>query len=193
VVTWKSNGQDGSLYGVYGQRFSCGAEAQKSELVVDFGGTYGLWHYDQGKTQPWTQLNAANPALMTAVDIDGDGQDELVVSFVGYGLYTYEPVGNIWVQITTVIPEAMIRQGNGIACDFGAAYGLWLWDQTGGWKQINTVDPDKMIAEDIDGDGQQELIVSFVGYGLNIYDKAGGWTQITTVIPDAMIGINLMK
>jgi len=42
---------------------------------------------------------------MTAVDIDNDGQDELVLSFQGYGLYTYEPEGNIWMQITAVLPK----------------------------------------------------------------------------------------
>jgi hypothetical protein len=192
VVTWDSDGQDGSVWGVYGQRFSCSGEVCKGELVVDFGGTYGLWHYDQEKSQPWTQLNAVNPALMTAVDIDSDGQDELVVAFPGYGLFTYDK-SNGWTRINTVIPEAVIPFRNGIACDFGAAYGLWFWDQTGGWKQINTVDPDKMIAADIDGDGQDDLIVSFVGYGLYSYDEASGWKQINTVIPNAMIGVNLMK
>jgi hypothetical protein len=50
-----------------------------------------------------------------------------------------------------------------------------------------------MIAADIDGDDQDELIVSFVGYGLYSYDEASGWTQINTELPDAMIGINLIN
>ena len=191
-MTWPSYGQDGSDYGVYGQRFSCGGEVGKGELVLDFGANYGLWHYDQEKSQPWTQLNTVNPALMTAVDIDGDGQDELVAAFPDYGLFTYDKT-NGWTRINTVIPEAVIPFRNGIACDFGAAYGLWFWDQTGGWKQINFADPDKMISADIDGDGQDDLIVSFVGYGLYSYDEASGWKQINTVIPNAMIGVNLIK
>jgi hypothetical protein len=193
VVTWTSDGQDGSSDGVYGQLFSSEDETEmpnKGKLVVDFGATWGLWHYDQEKSQPWTQLNAVDPGLMTAVDIDNDGQDELVVSFVGYGLYTYKPQSKTWLRINTVTPEAMIRHGNGVACDFGAAHGLWLWDQTGGWKQINSVDPDKMISTDIDGDGKDELIVSFVVYGLYIYDEATRWTGITNAIPQAMIGMN---
>ena len=192
VVIWGSEGQDGSGYGVYGQRYFCGGEVRKGELVLDFGAPYGLWHYDREKSQPWSQLNTVNPGLMTAADIDKDGQDELIVAFSGYGLYTYDQT-NGWTPINTVIPEAVIPFRNGIACDFGAAHGLWFWDQTGGWKQINTVDPDKMIAADIDGDGQDELIVSFVGYGLYIYAEASGWTQINTELPDAMIGINLMN
>jgi len=58
------------------------------------------------------------------------------------------------------------------------------------WKQINTVDPDKMISADVDGDGEDELMVSFVGHGLYIYNKKSGWTGITNVIPEAMLAIN---
>jgi hypothetical protein len=50
-----------------------------------------------------------------------------------------------------------------------------------------------MIAADIDGHGQNELIVSFVGCGLYSYDEASGWTRIDSVIPNAMTGITLIK
>jgi hypothetical protein len=130
---------------------------------------------------------------MTAVDIDRDGEDELVLSFMSYGLYTYEPTGSIWTRITTVLPEAMIRHGNGVACDFGTAYGLWLWDQAGLWQRINNADPDKMISSDVDGDAKDELIVSFAAYGLYIYDGISGWTGIADVIPEAMLAVTPMR
>jgi len=139
-VQFSFAGPVAAQYGVYGQRFSCGGGSGNHEVVLDFGQPFGLWHYDVERSAPWTQLNNVDPGLMIAVDIDNDGTDELVVSFRGCGLYTYDETKG-WTQINTVIPEAVIPFRSGIACDFGAAYGLWVWDQTGGWKQINTVNP----------------------------------------------------
>jgi hypothetical protein len=105
-------------------------------------------------------------------------------------------VGGIWQQIdtwqkiNTVIPDGMIRQGNGIAVDYGAAYGLWYWDAAGGWVQRNTVDPGQMTVVDIDKDGVAELVVSFSGYGLWYDDETIGWQLLNTVVPDDMKSIN---
>jgi hypothetical protein len=159
-----------------------------SGMVCDFGAAYGLWSYS--KSGGWSQLNAADPDRIVAVDIDNDGQDELVVSFVGWGLYTYEPVGGIWQEINTVIPDGMMRQGNGIAVDFGATHGLWYWDASGGWVQRNTVDPGQMTAVDIDNDAVEELVVSFSGYGLYYFDETNGWQVLNTVLPVGMKPIN---
>jgi hypothetical protein len=185
VMTWSSDGQDGSNYGVYGRRFSCAGEVCKDELILNFGPAYGLYQYDQ--SGGWKQWNTVNPSQMVTVDLNGDGTDELVAAFPGDGLYTYDST-NGWQLINTVIPEFMgAGRNNRIACDYGAAYGLWLWDLAGGWRQINTVDPDKMIAADIDGDGEDELVAGFNGYGLYSYDVPGVWTLINTDMPDAMI------
>jgi hypothetical protein len=127
---------------------------------------------------------------MTAVDIDNDGLEELVVSFGGYGLYSYDETTG-WQQLNTVIPDDMIRQGNGIAADYGAAYGLWYWDATVGWVQRTNEDPGQMTAVDIDKDGTEELAATFAGYGLYVYDEASGWWQLNTVIPDDIMCGNL--
>jgi hypothetical protein len=194
VATWLSYGQNGIGYGVYGQRFSRGDGVHKDELVADFGGTYGHWHYDQEglpiiRVHHWSPLSTVDPDLMTAVDINDDGQDELTATFSGYGLYIYDPT-NLWKPINTVIPENMIRLNNGIACDFGVSYGLWYWTEAGGWAPWNTVDPDRMLAVDINNDGTDELVASFVGYGLYWRYEAGPWTPINTVIPENMIRLN---
>jgi len=130
------------------------------------------------------------PDQIIAVDIDGDDNDELVASFPGYGLYTYEPEDGTWDRINTEIPEGMIRQGNGVAVDFGAAYGLWVWSQGGGWQPRNTADPGQMVAVDIDKDGIEELVVAFSGYGLYYFDEADGWQGLNAVVPEDMKPIN---
>jgi len=160
----------------------------KDELVVSFVG-WGLYTYEP-VGDIWQQINTLIPDQIVAVDIDGDGNDDLVASFVGYGLYTYEPEDGTWLKINDIIPENMIRQGNGIAVDFGAAYGLWVWSQGGGWVQRNTVDPGQMVAVDIDNDGVEELVVSFSGYGLYYFDETNGWQLLNAIVPDDMKPIN---
>ena len=195
VVTWESGSDDASERDVYGRRFICAGGVPKDELVVEFsavnGSTSGLWVYDREGVPPWLQLETSNPGPMTAVDIDDDGEDELVVA-LSDGLYTYDQI-NGWTLINSTIPEAVIPFRNGIACDFGTAAGVQVWDQTGGWRVLAFADADKMIAADTDGDGEDELIVSFSGFGLYIYDEASAWTRINSMIPSAMMRINLMN
>jgi len=202
-------------------------------VVCDFGAAYGLWSYNTSRG--WSRLNTEDPDKIMAADIDGDGKDELVVSFVGWGLYTYESVGNAWQQINTVIPdeiiavdidgdrndelvisftgyglyvfepegqvwgqppinavipENMIQLNNGIACDFGSAYGLWTWTQEGGWQLRNDADPGQMVAVDIDKDRAEELVVSFPSYGLWYYDETDGWQLLNGELPEDITPIN---
>jgi hypothetical protein len=156
----------------------------KDELVVSFDG-WGLYTYDPAD-KTWNRINTVIPDRMLAVDIDGDGKDELVISFTGYGLYTYEPQSGVWQKINTVTPETMVRYGNGIAVDFGGAYGLWVWSQAGGWRPKNPADPGQMTVVDINNDGVEELVVSFGGYGLYYFEETKGWQLINTVLPEDM-------
>jgi hypothetical protein len=132
------------------------------------------------------------PDEIIAVDIDGDRNDELVISFTGYGLYVFEPEGQVWGQppINAVIPENMIQLNNGIACDFGSAYGLWTWTQEGGWQLRNDADPGQMVAVDIDKDRAEELVVSFPSYGLWYYDETDGWQLLNGELPEDITPIN---
>jgi len=160
------------------------------ELVADFPG-YGL--YKKDSANDWQKINDVEAEKMIAADIDRDGKDELVASFIGYGLYYYDDPGG-WVPapINTVIPDALVRYSEGVVCDFGAAYGLWSYSTVGGWSQLNTVDPDKIVAADIDGDGEDELVVLFVGWGLYTYEPVGDiWQQINTAIPDEIIAVDI--
>jgi hypothetical protein len=157
---------------------------QGNGVIMDFGTTYGLWYYDTAGG--WRQMNSISPSQVVAVDMDGDGAEELVAAFTGYGLYTYKP-GAEWTQINSVIPDVMVRYNNGVVCDYGTAYGLWFYSAAGGWAQFNSVDPDQIVAVDLDNDSQDELVLSFAGYGLYTYKPGAGWTQINSVIPDAMI------
>ena len=77
--------------------------------------------------------------------------------------------------------------------DYGA-YGLWHYDQPGGWSQLHPVVPQQIVAVDIDNDGLDELAAAFSGGGLYTYDRqndpANRWTPIHPMVPDAMIKFN---
>jgi hypothetical protein len=163
----------------------------QDELVAVFPG-YGL--YKKPSANDWQQINNVDPDNMIAADIDGDGDDELIAGFAGYGLYYYDDLGGWSPPINSITPDAMIRYSEGVACDFGAAYGLWSYNTSGGWSLLNTEDPDKIVAADIDGDRKDELVVSFVGWGIYIYEPASGtWQQppVNTVIPDQIIAVDI--
>jgi hypothetical protein len=52
------------------------------------------------------------------------------------------------------------------------------------------VNPDKLLAVDIDKDGVEELVVSFSAYGLYYFDEADGWQLLNAVVPVGMRPIN---
>ncbi|MCP4345819.1 MAG: hypothetical protein GY795_09870 [Desulfobacterales bacterium] len=129
---------------------------------------------------------------MVATDIDGDGQDELAVSFAGMGLYIWDAASG-WSRINDE-PEKMIKFNNGLMLDFGSL-GLFRYNGANGWTPLNNNAPDIMLAADIDGDGQDELAVSFVGLttpftdGLYIWDEENGWSKINDAVPEGMIAL----
>jgi hypothetical protein len=85
----------------------------------------------------------------------------------------------------------MMRLGSGLIVNSGVTDGLWRYDQVRGWTQLNTVNPDQMLAVDMDNDGMEEVVASFNGYGLYVYKESNGWFQLNSVVPVATIGINL--
>jgi hypothetical protein len=157
-------------------------------VVCDFGSAYGLWFYNE--CEGWNRWFTIDPDQMLAFDIDRDGDDELVVSFVEYGLYIYDPVEDRCETISTEVPDAVIALNNSITADFGDAYGLWTWSQGDAWIQRNTVDPGQMTAVDIDKDGVDELVASFSGYGLYYLEEGDGWEKLNDVFPEDMKAIN---
>jgi len=51
--------------------------------------------------------NDLDPMQMAAVDVDSDGLEELVVCFMGYGLY-YHNESSAWIRLNTICSENLI-------------------------------------------------------------------------------------
>jgi len=61
-----------------------------------------MWSQEGG----WQRRNTVEPGQMTVVDIDKDGQEELAVSFSGYGLYYFDETYG-WQWLNDVVPDDM--------------------------------------------------------------------------------------
>ena len=55
------------------------------DLVIDFGVTYGIWTYHNDTT--WNCLHDLTAEALVVEDFDGDGRDEIVISFGAAGLW----------------------------------------------------------------------------------------------------------
>lgn len=152
------------------------------QIAIDFGSAYGLYTYDT--TNGWERLSPDNPGQMTTWDMDGDGIEELVIVFPGYGVYIYS---DSWTQINEIPADNVVGiEGGPLVADFGSAYGLWTWEQDNDWTQLSASDPREItLGVDIDDDGASEFAVSFDGYGLYSYD--GGWSQLSNIVPEQLL------
>ena len=72
-------------------------------------------------------------SIVTA-DLDGNGRDDLVMNFPGYGVWGYLN-GATWIQIHGTGATRLAAgdlDGNGMSdlvVDFGATYGVWVLQQ----------------------------------------------------------------
>ena len=100
------------------------------------------------------------------------------------------------VKINYITAEAppVESSGDEVVASFGSPYGLWHYDQPGGWSQLHPVVPQQIVVVDIDNDGLDELAAAFPGGGLYTYDRqndpANRWTPIHPMVPNAMIKFN---
>ncbi len=76
---------------------------------------------------------------------------------------------------------------NGLAVDFGGL-GLWLWAGLG-WANLSGVNPKGLLAADIDGVTDDEIIGDFEGLGLWLWDS-WNWTQLSGVNPEHLVASN---
>ncbi|MDM8540185.1 FG-GAP repeat protein [Desulfococcaceae bacterium HSG9] len=153
-----------------------------SVLIADFGGA-GLSGY---ANNAWLLLNGNDPSEITAMDINGDDDDELIAAFADFGLYVWN--GWTWTQISTEIPGGMIAWDHKLAVDFDSR-GIWTYNTTDGWVNLSVNDPDIMAVANVNGAGNDELIVYFSGLGLYTWDGST-WTNININTPDILIGWN---
>ncbi|WP_301542297.1 M57 family metalloprotease [Pyxidicoccus fallax] len=136
----------------------------------------------------WAQVHGAHDMRhVTAGDLDGNGVEDLIVDFVGSGLWVRYNNTSTWTLVHGAHDMRHVTvgdlDGNGVEdliVDFVGS-GLWVrYNNTSTWTLVHgAYDMRHVTAGDLDGNGVEDLIVDFVGSGLWVrYNNASNWTLV---------------
>ena len=137
-----------------------------ADLVIDFGTGHGIWTRMNnaewvglhGTSTSRAELGGATYPHIVAADMDGNGQDDVVVDF--------GPQYGIWVRMNNATWEglhgtsartmtAADLDGNGkadVVIDFGTANGgIWARMNGANWSQLNGIEASVMSSGQMDG------------------------------------------
>ena len=101
-----------------------------------------LWLYD-GDNDQWSQLHPFDASHLAAADLNGDGGEDVIVDFPGYGLWVLYG-GSTWAQLNPRDVSALVTadlDGNGskdLVMNF-PGFGVWSYRIGVGWSLVNPV------------------------------------------------------
>ncbi len=178
IITWQSNDQDGSGYGIYAQRyFSSGAavggasEIQEIDFIDDFTGTFKLrWDHDNNPAtsdRVTAPISYTGDAFATAVDVQSAltaiGADVEAYDFYGsIDIYFVGDSGNKDQAPLWVSPADVVQTGGGA----DAEVMVWTFanGQSGESLVNDTTAGDQMYA-DVAMDAAGNCVVTWTTYG----------------------------
>ena len=115
-------------------------------------------YYQNGATLGWTRVSTLEPDHITAGDMTGDRQDEIIIAWREIGLWSWDVAKAYWRKLYNHSPPGEIAAGDftgdGIA-DVAACWGSGLWFQNGatlGWTKVLSTAPTQLTAGDVTGD-----------------------------------------
>ena len=137
----------------------------QDDLVMSFGaGTgsaqsypgKGIWAYLNGST--WRQLDSRAVASTRgiAIDVDHDGQDDLVIDYGASGLWIYRNDTD-WVQLHSAAGKSLAKadlDSNGqddLVVDFGSRYGINVYMNGMGWAPLHGTTASSVTPGQVDG------------------------------------------
>ena len=178
-----------------------------ADVAVDFGGAFGVWGlFNNGPSAPfheealashpttlasldgltsgqmYAQIHAASPEAMATGDVDGSGQDDLLLDFPGAGVWIWLN-STSWVQLHPANAAAIATgdlDGNGqaeVILDFPTA-GTWIRLNNSSWVQLHQARPTQMATGDLDGNGQDEVILAVTGFGVWAWFNHTSWVPL---------------
>ncbi len=130
-------------------------------------------------------------STITAGDIDGSGQDDVIIDYgPGHGIWM-QMNNNGWVMLHDQSSEIITTgdiDGNGqdeVIINFGLDYGIWTLMNLSTWVQSHPLSPESITTGDIDGNGQDEIIVDFgLGYGIWVKMNNNEWIKLHGLSPE---------
>jgi hypothetical protein len=157
--------------------------------VFDFPGV-GLWRFDSDDGQ-WIKLHPFNVSHLAAADLDGDGGEELIVDFQGYGLWVWHGNGT-WSQLHPFDVGAIVvadLDGNHRSDVVLSFPGVGVWGYLNGttWAFIHPFDAKWLAAGDVDGNLVSDLVIDF-GAGVGVWVRKNGttWAQLNSLTSDGI-------
>ena len=128
---------------------------------------------------------------MMTTDIDGNGKQDLIVTFPGFGVWAYMNRAT-WVQVHPVDAQRTASadlDGNGVKdliIDFGPTYGLWARKNGTTWVQLHTLTTENIVGGDLDGNGRDEVIGDFGAAGVWSFEEGRGWAFVHDFNPKSL-------
>jgi len=183
---------------------SSGGSGRRSDVIVDFG----YWDSDNRNdgeyhvifmwtnNGEWVPLHTVPAKSMVTGDLDGNGQDDVIVDFGdGIGIRAWMNNSN-WAWLHDSPADSMVTgdlDGNGqddVIIGFGANSSngaIWAWMNNSNWVRLRTASAKSMATGDLDGSGQDDLIVDFGdGTGIRVRMNNTTWAWLHDSPADSM-------
>jgi maltose 6'-phosphate phosphatase len=130
------------------------------------------------------------PEIITTGDLDGSGQEDVIIDFgEGYGIWgLYNDTS--WEQLHPYSAAHIATgdlDGSGqddVIIDFGEGYGIWVWSNDTSWEQIHPYSAANIATGDLNGSGQNDVIIDFgEAYGIWVFYNDTSWEQLHNLSP----------
>ena len=159
----------------------------KTDVVINFGSPKGLWALMNNQT--WVKLHGLSPINIAASDLDGNGKADLSVSF-GKNLGLWAWMNNqLWEKLYDLSPslsDPVYANDNtlqDLLFGFGSD-GLWQWTDNKDWVSVHKMAVIAMTSGDFDGNGQEDIAVSFsASSGLWYRLNGKAWVKVHNLSP----------
>lgn len=166
--------------------------ASPADLAADFGSQTGTWILSEST---WSLLHGLSPVAMVTGDLDGGGQDDIIVNFgPGVGVYAWMNHA-AWTFIHPLSTSQMVtgdldHDGRDDLVAVFPGHGVWRWTR-GVWNLVHSLDATELGTGQLDRSSGVELILSFPGRGVWVYLNNRSWAQITPLQANSLLTADL--
>ncbi len=151
------------------------------DLLFGFGSD-GLWQWTDNKD--WVSVHKLAVIAMSSGDFDGNGQEDIAISFSASSGLWYRLNGKAWVKVHNLSPVNIVAadlDGNNqadLVIDFGKGLGLWLWMNNHDWVKLHNLSPVSLTPAFLDDNSQQDLVLDFGPNGIWQWMNNRSWIRL---------------